>query len=376
MASLHEADVVIMTPGMTFGPDRRYKSIHWHRIICDETHSDHYKGGKGNGWCNYWADYWWGVTGTPLTSSVRDLESVANWLGHWSDGLQLSTLQAPRTSFALQKKDDFHLLAPLLRKLMIRHTKAQRIDGEVALSLPASDCETVWLDMSAAERARYEGLTKRVDGRKHDGALMAMGLEMELGLLARRELCSGITGGGRKLTALIDDLGALRAQEPEMHAVVFTMSRSAYAEIVRRVGQAGFEVCGFSGCSKVAERHATIRAFQESVEERKPGVSKVFVATIKVGNVGITLTAATRVYLMEPCLDPAMEVQAAGRIHRLGQTRDVLVKRFVYRRSIETALLELHAKIENGEIAIADNLFPKAALRILSTDGNASVSSS
>ena len=44
------------------------------------------------------------------------------------------------------------------------------------------------------------------------------------------------------------------------------------------------------------------------------------VITMKTGTVGITLTAATRVYLMEPSLDPAMEVQAAGRIHRLGRT--------------------------------------------------------
>ena len=39
-------------------------------------------------------------------------------------------------------------------------------------------------------------------------------------------------------------------------------------------------------------------------------VAKVFVATMRVGNVGITLTAASRVYLIEPCLDPAMELQA------------------------------------------------------------------
>jgi E3 ubiquitin-protein ligase SHPRH len=38
-------------------------------------------------------------------------------------------------------------------------------------------------------------------------------------------------------------------------------------------------------------------------------------------------------YLMEPCVDPAHEVQAAGRIHRLGQSKDVLVKRFCYRAS-------------------------------------------
>ena len=64
---------------------------------------------------------------------------------------------------------------------------------------------------------------------------------------------------------------------------------------------------------------------------------------------GITLTAANKVYLMEPALDPATEAQAAGRIHRLGQTREVLIKRFCFRETVEEAVCELHAKIKSGE---------------------------
>ena len=52
---------------------------------------------------------------------------------------------------------------------------------------------------------------------------------------------------------------------------------------------------------------------------------------VPAGNCGITLTAASRVYLMEPCVDPAVEAQAAGRIHRLGQDKHVLCKRLCYR---------------------------------------------
>ena len=114
-------------------------------------------------------------------------------------------------------------------------------------------------------------------------------------------------------------------------------------------------------------RARVIRSFQASVEARSPGVSKVFVATMKVGNVGITLTAATRVYLMEPCLDPQTEVQAAGRIHRLGQTRDVLVKRYAYRSSLDANIIELHGEIAAGRIAVADGLLPPEAVRTVLT---------
>jgi len=54
--------------------------------------------------------------------------------------------------------------------------------------------------------------------------------------------------------------------------------------------------------------------------------------------VGITLTAANRIFLMEPCIDPAQEIQAAGRIHRLGQTKDCFIKRFAFKDSIEEAV--------------------------------------
>ena len=93
--------------------------------------------------------------------------------------------------------------------------------------------------------------------------------------------------------------------------------------------------------------------------------AKIFLATTKVGNVGITLTAATRVYLFEPCLDPSMEMQAAGRIHRLGQTRDVLVKRLVYRQSIETSILRLHEQIKAGRLRIVDHKWPNSGLETL-----------
>ena len=68
------------------------------------------------------------------------------------------------------------------------------------------------------------------------------------------------------------------------------------------------------------------------------GKLTLFVIIVKTGNVGITLTAASRVYLFEPALDPAADVQMAGRIqdrHRLGQTQDVLIKRFISSGTIE-----------------------------------------
>ena len=104
-----------------------------------------------------------------------------------------------------------------------------------------------------------------------------------------------------------------------------------------------------AGSTDVKVRHKAIRDFQAS--EPRP---KVFVLTMKTGSCGITLTAATRVYLMEPCIDPAHELQAAGRIHRLGQSKDVLCKRFCFRSTYEEQVVELHRQLKSGQAALTD----------------------
>ena len=96
-----------------------------------------------------------------------------------------------------------------------------------------------------------------------------------------------------------------------MHAAVFTHSVVAHRNIVAMLHTAGFVVCQFSGSTEASKRHDAIREFQES-GERREGVAKVFVVTIKTGSVGITLTAASRVYLMEPCLDPGAPTPRAA----------------------------------------------------------------
>lgn len=59
---------------------------------------------------------------------------------------------------------------------------------------------------------------------------------------------------------------------------------------------------------------------------------------------GINLTQANRVFLMEPSFNPAVEAQAIGRVHRLGQKRNVEVIRLVMKDSVETRILEMLKK--------------------------------
>ena len=77
----------------------------------------------------------------------------------------------------------------------------------------------------------------------------------------------------------------------------------------RAIQQDSFDVYLFAGPSSSYKYGAAIRYFQNTSSSQPA----VFVATLCSGNVGITCAAISRVYLLEPCLDPAAEVQAAGK---------------------------------------------------------------
>ena len=174
-----------------------------------------------------------------------------------------------------------------------------------------------------------------------------------------------------KCKRLVADLVALQAEEPDFHAVVFTQydeMQRTLVEAVKTASRSGGELSAggkapalrifeFNKKTAPTTRHKRIAEFQNS---SAPG-GRVFIFTVATAAVGITLTAATRVYLMEPMADPAQEVQAAGRIHRLGQTQDIFIRRYCFRDSIEEAVCAMHEQIRRGAFRVLDGKFPPEA---------------
>lgn len=337
------------------------------------------------------APHVWLLTGTPLTRGIDDLHLGAHLLGHADFGLRLHAAAVGPGLLAAMKT------------LCIRHRKAQLIQGEAALSLPKSSTRIVWLSMTADERNLYSKAAEKdaslVPKIEHEGA---KDFFLEMVLRCRRQACSNVykfSGQERafewpqvssmyakrqkagteytfeyspkleactKLRALNDDLTALRAAEPNCMAVVFTHHRETHQAVVEllRQRQSAMSVYEIHGAMDNNRRHDAVREFQGRGKVQISG-AKVLVVTIRVGAVGMTLTAASRVYLFEPAFNPAAEAQAAGRIHRLGQTRDVLITRFVYRDSIEENIVRLHEAIAAGRVQMQDGLVPPNGVRLL-----------
>lgn len=82
----------------------------------------------------------------------------------------------------------------------------------------------------------------------------------------------------------------------------------------------------------------------------------IILVTIGAGGLGLNLTSASKVFMMEPQFNPAAEAQAVERVHRLGQTRDVEITRYIMRGSFEEKMLELQQKKKDlAELSLTRN---------------------
>jgi superfamily II DNA or RNA helicase len=109
----------------------------------------------------------------------------------------------------------------------------------------------------------------------------------------------------------------------------------------------GFQFRTLSGDMSMKKRAKALSEFQNDPP------TTIFLLSMRAGAVGINLTQANRIFLMEPCFNPALEAQAVGRVHRLGQKRSVEIIRLLMKDSVDSRIVEMlekkHGKMEGSE---------------------------
>ncbi|KAI1388866.1 SNF2 family N-terminal domain-containing protein [Hypoxylon trugodes] len=148
-----------------------------------------------------------------------------------------------------------------------------------------------------------------------------------------------------KIKALLEDI---RGVDSNVKCIVFSTWRLTLDLIKAGLDREGIQSIRFDGKVSQKDRPAVVERF-----ESDPNV-RVMLLTLSCGAVGLTLTAASRAYLMEPHWNPTLEEQALARIHRLGQTREVTTVRFCVRDSFEEEVV----KIQESKKQLAGVLLP------------------
>ncbi|OCK82369.1 hypothetical protein K432DRAFT_380483 [Lepidopterella palustris CBS 459.81] len=151
-------------------------------------------------------------------------------------------------------------------------------------------------------------------------------------------------GPHTKTKALLESLTTDRAwsaahpEERPIKSVIFS-SWTTHLDLIQiALDNAGFKYTRLDGRMARLARSTALQVFAKD-----PNVPIILVS-IAAGGLGLNLTTANKVYVMEPQFNPAAEAQAVDRVHRLGQKREVFITRFIMEHSFEEKMLELQRK--------------------------------
>jgi len=152
-----------------------------------------------------------------------------------------------------------------------------------------------------------------------------------------------------KLNYLIKDLKRLRKEKPNEKILIFSMYKDNLQQIVSALSKNKLQYRTLRGDMSMQKRTRELEAF---IKERN---CPIFVLSVRSGAVGITLTAASHIYMMQPLLNPAMYQQAINRVHRLGQKRQVYIKNLVIKNTVEEKVQKVAKSILEGSKDSLDN---------------------
>ena len=290
------------------------------------------------------------LTGTPVENGLSDLWSIMNFL---NPGL-LGNLRSFRARY--RSEEELPVLHNLVRPLVLRRTRQQ-----VLPQLP-SLTEIEWkVELSTEERALYEATRRRALNIMEQHGSPA-NLFAELTRL-RRLCCHGklavpsFKGKSSKLEALMELVTELR--ESGHKALVFSQFTDVLDLAEPLLAKAGISFLRLDGTTKASRRTHLVEQFQR-------GEADLFLISLKAGGVGLNLTTASYVILLDPWWNPAVESQAAARSHRIGQNQPVTLYRLIAEGTVEERVLALHqSKKHLAEAVITEGTLPLSELRQL-----------
>jgi SNF2 family DNA or RNA helicase len=290
------------------------------------------------------------LTGTPVENHLGELQSLFDFLNPGLLG-RGGVLDLRRASSLAESEAHVRRLAKGLRPFFLRRTKEQ-----VAPELPPRTEETLHCELEGEQLETYEQLRdhyRRVLLRQIDREGLAKSKFQILEALLRLRQAACHTGllpnGTRRDSSAKFDLLLPRLAElmdEGRKALVFSQFTTLLGLLRDQLDADGVRYAYLDGDTR--DREAVVSRFQEDP------ACPLFLISLKAGGVGLNLTAAEYVFLLDPWWNPAVETQAIDRTHRIGQTKPVFAYRIVARDTVEERILELQSRKRALADAILD----------------------
>ena len=294
------------------------------------------------------------LTGTPVENHLGEIWSLFEFLNPGFLGPASAFGRAAAAAPIRTDRLDLELVGRALRPFILRRTKEQ-----VAPELPEKVEQTIHCDLEAPQRRFYDELREHY---RHTllasvakKGLARSKLQVLEALLRLRQAAShpGLVDAARrgepaaKLEIL---LPRLRELADEGHkALVFSQFTTLLGLLRDRLDNEGIVYEYLDG--RTRDRAERVARFESD------GACPVFLISLKAGGVGLNLTAADYVFLLDPWWNPAVEAQAIDRAHRIGQERHVFAYRLIARDTVEEKIADL----QNTKRELADAILGETA---------------
>lgn len=302
------------------------------------------------------------LSGTPIENHVGELWSLFDFL---NPGL-LGSSRAFKAASAVQgraEQEDLALVTQAVKPLILRRTKAQ-----VEPELPARTEQTIHCELDTPQRRFYDDLrahyrTTLLRRIARTGLGKSKMQVLEALLRLRQAACHPGLVDPRRTRESSAKFDVLLPQLAEVvdeghKALVFSQFTSFLALLRERLDEDRITYEYLDGQTR--DRAERVERFNTDPDCR------VFLISLKAGGLGLNLTAAEYVFLLDPWWNPAVESQAIDRAHRIGQTRHVFAYRLIAQDTVEEKVAELQQS--KREVADAILAADPALIRNLSAD--------
>ena len=320
------------------------------------------------------------LTGTPIENRLGDLWSIFDFInpGLLGSSKEFTTLV---NRLAERPHNPYGPLREVVRPYILRRLKT---DKTVIADLPDKTEVKAFCQLSRKQAALYQEAVKELSEQLDDAeGIRRKGVVLSF-LMRFKQICnhpSQWLGDGAwteddsgKWARLRDIAEVIAARQEKV--LVFTQFREVTAPLAAFLGSVfGRSGLVLHGETEVRKRKDLVRRFQE--EEAVP----FFVLSLKAGSAGLNLTAASHVVHFDRWWNPAVENQATDRAFRIGQTKNVLVHKFVCRGTVEEKIDQLIESkrqlsqdlLEGGADLLLTELKDEELLQLVALDINAAM---
>lgn len=335
----HKFDIILSTYGTLRRDILQLKEMRFDYVVLDEAQTIKNSASQvAKASRLIKAEYRVALSGTPIENHVGDLWSIFEFLNPGMLGRSsLFKIYAADSQDAKSRE----MLSNGLRPFILRRTKQQ-----VANDLPEKVEQTIFCPMGKDQQRLYDEMRAHYRdtllGMVNDQGLVKSQMHVLEALLRLRQAACH---PGLLDPAKIDDssakLGVLLSHLDEIvqgghKALVFSQFTSLLAIVKKHLDAKGVVYEYLDGQTRKRKDH--VERFQNDP------ACPVFLVSLKAGGLGLNLTAAEYVFILDPWWNPAVEAQAIDRAHRVGQTKRVFAYRLICSGTVEEKIAELQTK--------------------------------